>query len=108
MFVYLKSEPGLPGLWTVGHYSSDGTWMPESDHKDATAAAARVHYLNGGAYADLLVACKELCRRLEANELVNRPSNPCNHYDQPTYDRARAAIAKATGGGDAVLEVKGL
>jgi hypothetical protein len=50
---------------------------------------------------DLLEACKELCARLEANELVNRPSNPCNHYDQPAYDRARAAIAKAEGGGGA-------
>jgi hypothetical protein len=46
---------------------------------------------------DLLAACKALCRRLESNELVNRPDNPCNHYDQPAYDEALAAIAKAEG-----------
>lgn len=47
---------------------------------------------------DLLASCEELCRRLEVNELVNRPADPCNQYDQPAYDRARAAIAKATKG----------
>jgi hypothetical protein len=35
-------------LWTVGHYTPDGTFEAESDHGDREAAAARVHWLNGG------------------------------------------------------------
>lgn len=45
MFVYVRSEPNL---WTVGHYSPDGKWYPESDHGSPDAAAERVHWLNGG------------------------------------------------------------
>jgi hypothetical protein len=46
MYVYLESEPGL---WTVGHYAPGGGWIAESDHVSRESAAARVHYLNGGA-----------------------------------------------------------
>jgi hypothetical protein len=47
---------------------------------------------------DLLYdACQRLCRRLEVNELVNRPNTPGNEYDQPDYDFACAAIRKAKG-----------
>jgi hypothetical protein len=77
---------------SMGGIMRDASDMDFENHPDARLIAAA---------PDLLEACKELCRRLEANELVNRPSNPCNHYDQPAYDRARAAIAKATGGGGA-------
>jgi hypothetical protein len=44
MYVYIQSEPGL---WTVGFYSPNGEWVPESDHNDKDAAAYRVAYLNG-------------------------------------------------------------
>lgn len=44
-YVYIKSEPEL---WTVGHYSPSGEWIPESDHASREEAAKRVHYLNGG------------------------------------------------------------
>jgi len=44
-YVYIRSEPGL---WTVGFYKPDGTWEPESDHASTSAAAERVHWLNGG------------------------------------------------------------
>lgn len=44
-WLYIKSEPGL---WTVGFYTSDNTWVAESDHSTAEDAAKRVHYLNGG------------------------------------------------------------
>lgn len=44
-YVYMRSEPGL---WTVGFYDPTGKWQPESDHESTDAAAARVHYLNGG------------------------------------------------------------
>lgn len=38
-------------IWTVGHYTPDGAWEPESDHVSPEEAAARVHYLNGGSLA---------------------------------------------------------
>jgi hypothetical protein len=44
-WVYKSFEPGL---WTVGFYSPDGKFEPESDHRSPAEAAARVHYLNGG------------------------------------------------------------
>jgi hypothetical protein len=45
MWVYINSEPRL---WTVGFYSPDGRWHPDSDHDSTEKAAARVHWLNGG------------------------------------------------------------
>lgn len=44
MYVYIKSESSL---WTVGFYSPDGQWHPESDHSSAEEAAKRVAWLNG-------------------------------------------------------------
>lgn len=41
MYVYIQSQPGL---WTVGFYSPDGEWNPESDHTSSEKAAE----LNGG------------------------------------------------------------
>ncbi len=35
-------------LYTVGFYSPDGKWEPESDFSTRDEAAARVAYLNGG------------------------------------------------------------
>ena len=46
MYVYIKSESCL---WTVGFYDPQGQWHSESDWDTAGEAAARVHYLNGGA-----------------------------------------------------------
>jgi hypothetical protein len=45
MYVYVRSESQL---WTVGHYTPDGSWIAESDHNTCESAAARVHWLNGG------------------------------------------------------------
>jgi hypothetical protein len=45
-YVYIESEPGL---WTVGFYDPSGKWQAESDQDTRQDAAARVHYLNGGA-----------------------------------------------------------
>lgn len=45
MWVYIKSEPQL---YTVGFYSPNGKWQPESDWGTQAEAAQRVHYLNGG------------------------------------------------------------
>jgi len=44
-WIYVKSEPQL---YTVGFYSPEGEWHAESDWDTRQAAAARVHYLNGG------------------------------------------------------------
>ena len=62
MYVYIQSEkPGwypspkqsnsvylTNSLWTVGFYSPDGQFHPESDHESEESARERVHYLNGG------------------------------------------------------------
>lgn len=45
-YVYVYSVVG--GCYTVGFYTPEGEWEPESDHPDAESAAKRVHYLNGG------------------------------------------------------------
>jgi len=45
MYVYIKTERFL---WTVGFYSPDGEWNPESDYDSKYEAAERVHWLNGG------------------------------------------------------------
>lgn len=48
MYVYIQSERNeFGGLWTVGFYTPDGTWVPESDHNSAAAAAIRTAWLNG-------------------------------------------------------------
>jgi len=44
-WVFIMSEPQL---YTVGFYSPDGKWNPESDHATKQEAAERVNYLNGG------------------------------------------------------------
>lgn len=46
-WVYLDLKQQA-GCYTVGHYGPDGRFEPESDHRHAAQAAARVHYLNGG------------------------------------------------------------
>jgi hypothetical protein len=99
MFVYLKSEPGL---WTVGHYGGNSKWVAESDHDSEKEAAARVHYLNGGADADLLAALRELVLRAEdADDQEYAGMQEKSPELQAAMTAARAAIAKATGGGGA-------
>lgn len=44
-YVYMRTEPSL---FTVGHYDPSGTWHPDNDYGSRDAAAARVHWLNGG------------------------------------------------------------
>jgi hypothetical protein len=55
VYVYIQSERHeFGGLWTVGFYEPDGTWVPESDHDSAEAAAERVAWLNGNRQEPLL------------------------------------------------------
>jgi len=46
IWVYLYCKVG--GCYTVGFYSPEGNWHPESDHSSPEDAARRTHYLNGG------------------------------------------------------------
>jgi hypothetical protein len=46
MWVYVKSKG--EALWTVGFYSPNGEWHPDSDWESSEEASERVHYLNGG------------------------------------------------------------
>lgn len=49
MWVYRRTEQGV---WTAGYYTPSGEWVPDSDHPTQSAAADRVHYLNGGRVDD--------------------------------------------------------
>jgi len=46
--MYCYRRLGKEILYTVGHEGPGGQLESESDHTDREAAAARVHYLNGG------------------------------------------------------------
>ncbi len=49
MYCYVLTKGKNGGtMWTVGHYDPDGKFVPEGDYETPGAAAARVHYLNGG------------------------------------------------------------
>lgn len=50
MYVYIKSEGNL---YTVGFYSPNGQWNPESDFEFKENAANRVNFLNGGATVEV-------------------------------------------------------
>jgi len=39
---------GVDGMWSVVFYKPNDTFDTESEHPTQAAAAARVHYLNGG------------------------------------------------------------
>lgn len=45
MYVYRQLEQGL---WSVGFYTPDREWVPESDHTTREGAAKRVRWLHGG------------------------------------------------------------
>ena len=47
MWVY-RDNMRDAGCYTVGFYSPDGEWHPESDHPTSEEAAQRVRWLNGG------------------------------------------------------------
>ena len=54
MYVYIISEHNAEGnLYTVGFYSPDGKWHPDSDWSDRKEAADRVIVLNGGKVDDI-------------------------------------------------------
>jgi hypothetical protein len=61
-YVYKLSEPNL---YTVGYYDPIGRWYPESDFATRLEAAARVHYLNGGASPETIAMLEKLVADLE-------------------------------------------
>ena len=87
MYVYIQSEkPGwcpspkqensvwLTGsLWTVGFYSPDGKWNPESDHESTEKAADRVAFLNGKNVCHSCGLLKSLDYALNTGDGVYRP-----------------------------------
>ena len=74
-WIYKQTEPQL---WTVGFYTPDGTWEPETDHDVKEDAADRVAYLNGA--PDLAELVNEVIERLqlmkEEHEAERRHSAP--------------------------------
>lgn len=76
-YTYLQSEPGL---WTVGTVGPTEAWEPESDWDDRAKAAARVHYLNGGA-PERTGAASELAALVER---MDELGDGTNVYDLET------------------------
>lgn len=50
MHTFIRAR-GEDALWTVGHYTPSGQWMPISDHDSPAKAAAVTAFLNGGVNA---------------------------------------------------------
>lgn len=106
-YVYIESEPGL---WTVGHYAPGGSgpdrnFHPDSDHEREEAAAARVHYLNGGYHpqAEMIPDLLTIARAyVELGELVNETDGGIDGLTLPglpdAIAHARATLAKCGGG----------
>ena len=45
MYVYIETKKEI---YTVGFFSPDGTWHPDSDFGSKLEARTLIHYLNGG------------------------------------------------------------
>ena len=76
-------------LYTVGHYSPDGTWHPDSDWCDRAQAAERAARLNGG-NSEECPRCEALRSLLiEAIEELN-PNGNTVHAD--IYNRVCAVM----------------
>ena len=93
-WVYVRSHPDR---YTVGHYAPDGEWQAESDHDSPEGAAARCHFLNGGADPDLVAACALALGVLERHcaGLLHLP--PEGTAFGPAVGRLRAALKRAKG-----------
>lgn len=57
------------GLFTVGFYTPEGKWKPESDHTSRDAAAARCNYLNGGSETTEVTGSYEQYQHLKTTKL---------------------------------------
>ena len=90
MWVFQRTEPGL---FTVGFFGPDGRWRTDTDHETKEAAAARVHYLNGGGTADpdLLAACKAA---LALESSIDTEAWYASSQCPNTFRQLRAAVAR--------------
>lgn len=92
---YYKQTESFPALYTVGYGEDEhGRFVQtDSDHSDKEAAAARVHYLNGG--ATLTPAQVAAPLMLEALESLIAPKSVAEAERAETL--GRAAILQAKG-----------
>ena len=92
MYVYIQSERHtFGGLWTVGFYQPDGTWVPESDHPTKEEAARRTVWLNGG-YPDLEPSPEPLanvrrcrvcgCTDDDCRQCIEKTGEPCHWVEE--------------------------
>lgn len=71
--------------WTVGYQSADGSWIPESDHRAATAARERLAALEKmaetgyGAFLEGMVAADPVAMGIAGITKVRR--SPATHPD---------------------------
>jgi hypothetical protein len=90
MFVYFQSEPRL---YTVGFFNPSGTWVSESDHETADAAARRVHWLNGGTDTDAgLIALAARALEPFAAMVAVLDRRWCNENEAAGSEQGRAAL----------------
>lgn len=85
-WVYLNSEPGL---WTVGFYTPEGVWHPDSDYNSREEAAARVRWLNGGSVAEALPKLVE-----SVAEGLHALEQHGDNFHPVIQSHLRAALAK--------------
>lgn len=75
-----------PGFYII---DNNGKTVAQTIGENAEGNAYRISQL-----PNLVNACRELARRLEVAELVNRPDVSGNEYDQPAYDEAQAVMRR--------------
>ncbi|QIS10744.1 hypothetical protein [Nocardia arthritidis] len=97
-YVYRHTEYSL---WTVGYYTPNGEWEPESDHSSKDAAAQRVMALNGGNVAiDLAELIKERDDlRDERDELISQVEGVMWDYGALQAQHARCHEPEPQGKG---------
>jgi len=73
-------EPDGKGGFIVGFYSPEGRWMKESDHEHKSAAADRVHWLNGGS-TKVLFEAVDMLDRMAERYAVDQMKIPAEHAE---------------------------
>lgn len=84
-WVYRQTDRGV---WTVGYYTPDGIWVPESDWGSPELAAQRVHYLNGEVDIEALIG--------KIKAILDNPCRSCGYcfYVVETERKLRCQLNK--------------